>query len=1545
MNPVSDFLKSKFAQLQQTLAPVGQSIQNFGQNVVNATPFANPTANNGQNFWSSPVAKGLANTQAFIQDPNTPLTHPIPQVTPFKPINIFNGNGIAPKIGNTLVNTPGYIGNTVANIPGGTFNSLVGQGVVAPTLDAAESLGKLVSGQGPLTYQQTHSAINKLGQQALAAAFPNSKATKLIGANMKPQEVLANTGEAGETLLNAYLMGQGGEAVKAIEESPTLVSKILTGMRAGAKVGAAFGTLSGLSSGRNIQTTPQYLLNLLTNIGSGTVGGTLVGGTLSGVTGLFQMTQHTPQVEGQLRDSEGKWTTGEQPVKPPKMPQAQWDFQQAFNHKYNRNPYTPVYPSDLQEAIKYEAGKNQAGLSIRDVNLDKKPLSTSLEPTQLTDAQAGLYDAWKTANPDDFLNKPLNELIPVRKQEGTMHTYDFLDKQGNNAGQISYMLDAPNGAITITGIKSKVAGTGAGSNVVQALKKYAESQGLKLTVTDAEGPALPFWKKMGVEVKSYFPGAEPNVAQQPIGDVTPKVPVQEPVTGLKAKLSPADQFEADMNALSAKNQTTPVQDEVTAFKAMPKSQQYNTKGPNLNQMVTTDGEPLNPSSPYFNVNRYDVSPEAQQAGKETVEALKPNIEKVVGQKLTNKEVQEAAPTGVVLRSPVMREQTKTELSDILATRNDLAKKMQSGTLTKDLLDQYVQVKSMAADAARKLQSFAINASPEDQSTMGRIIGALDKAGVGAEDIAAKAKGVDFNDPTQAANFYREFIKPTAGDWLDLVRYNSMLSSPVTHLVNLQGNTLQAGLVNPLTKVYTGAIDFVRAGITGDPRKAFVGEAPAYLKGMVSNWGEAAKAWGDSMSGIADTGKYNTQNIPLATEGVAGAVYKGLSLPMKLLSAADNFFTKLVQGGEESAAYYRAERGVGTDAADVVSENALKEAKETIFTSPTHPTGQGPLLEAMDHVTDAVNQLRNSDSGLVRWIGKFTLPFVRIATNIAKSGVEYNPVTGPLTMIGAGNKEEQLAKSLIGASIGIGAVGLLGSGRLTADVPSDPRAASAFYKSGRQPWAVKIGDHWVSYDKLPPALSFNFAIISSIDQAMTEGKISGNTADVLLNSAAHFGAFLANASYLKTVGDIYNGTVLKNSQSNLPRIASNFTSQLIPYRALLGWITNMTDQTQRRVDITAGFADQLMQNTLKQIPGLSNQVPPMVDSQGNVVMKTNPLWANFSPYKIGSANPNPQIAQQNEQLYSHDLNRMLQIQKLPNGQLVSAGTPGNPAQYAPDLQSIANTIPKSDPTNPDAKMLKYHTLLMYPQVFQYLQQTALTDANGDPSKVDPLYTAPQDIAQSYMRAESLPPSDSYAKALFKDPGVQGLINARSTYFQNNPITSTTPTPSTVTVGGQQVPYLSAPVPSARAQQLMNAGNFKDPEVKAYLNQSTAYKAQQLSMLAGMTPNAIGSVLGGSGGTMLGGGMSTSMKRSMLRNMKYSNQRFKQKYGRIAKITGRGKTMKLASAKFGTGRIKLPKMGKLKMTAGKSKKLAGLIKQGKQPTFKLTAYAKKKAKLTA
>ncbi len=628
---------------------------------------------------------------------------------------------------------------------------------------------------------------------------------------------------------------------------------------------------------------------------------------------------------------------------------------------------------------------------------------------------------------------------------------------------------------------------------------------------------------------------------------------------------------------------------------------------NLSKLPRDISSDINKVNTNLNLDHINVSPESKKIIQQTVDEVKPLIEKSVGQKLSSKEaINLAERSSKTLNRVVGRDETLNWQASMLKARQALAHASENGTVDENYIKNLLTIKTQGTDIARKLQSLSVGADAIEPTAKQAIMEAVLKTNASVDEILKASKGVDFKDLNQATEFYRKFVKPTTGEWLDLVRYNSMLSSPKTHIVNVFSNLVNTTLVAPIEKTLTGGLDFLASGITGNPRKYYAGEGAAHLTNYFKNIKDATYRFADVMGGNRAFTNLDTRFIPIATKGVKGKVVSALSYPTKLLEGMDQFFTSLSEGAAKGSLEYRASKGVKMG--NIASE-ASKEAQYRLFRQKPLADQEGHLLNAVDQFTVMMQGLRNNKNPIVSNVSKFTVPFIQTPMNIFKQGIEYSPM-GFGTLAGAANKTEQLSKAIIGSSIFAGAATLLSSNRLTFGEPIDETGKRNFRESGMLPYSVKIGDKWVSYQKLPPALSFPLALTAGIHDAIKSKKMDDGTAELILSAVSKYGTFLSEQSYAKSIGDMLSS--VKGGEAGIANVISNYSQQLMPYRAFTGWLARLTDKSQRKIDSKADFIDKQVQLFMMNIPGLTEKVPARLDSQGQPIPNQSPVLNAFSP---------------------------------------------------------------------------------------------------------------------------------------------------------------------------------------------------------------------------------------------------------------------------------------------------------------------------------------------
>lgn len=637
--------------------------------------------------------------------------------------------------------------------------------------------------------------------------------------------------------------------------------------------------------------------------------------------------------------------------------------------------------------------------------------------------------------------------------------------------------------------------------------------------------------------------------------------------------------------------------------------------------VETVLEPIKPpsnlSSGDYNTDHIKIDDVSKEQLDIAVEDLRPQFENLLGKKLSNDEIIKLANnTNSILNKTVKRDETAAAIAANLKLRERIAMAASQGKLDSDFVKDVLMDKAAGANIARQLNARRIDAEPKEATLIDTMLDSIMKTGVESDKVIEASKKYDLSKFEDQVKLYREFVKPKVEDWLDLLRYNSMLSSPNTHVVNTASNWQGTGLIAPLQKAIEGGLDFTRATITRKDRTRFAGEFAPYLVGYYSNVNNGIRAFTKVMKGQAANGNLDMKIIPLTTKDqkVLSKVEGTLNVVTRLLEGMDQFFTTMTSSGVESALQYRQQKGVKVPLATIQAKN---ETKYRLFRNELMVKDEGTLLNAIGYLANQVNTLRKAENPLVRTTAKLTFPFLVTPTNISKQAVEFTPL-GVGTLPKSADKTAQLAKMIIGASVVAMAAMLLGANRMTWGEPKDEKQKKAFRAAGLQPYSVKIGNNWVNYSRLHPALAFNLAILAAVYDSQKNGKLKEDAGTQILTALANVSQFYADATFLKNMSDIIDTT--QGNISAPVKLVSNYATQFIPFRALAGWANRFVDDVQRTVSPDANVLQQQLQYVMMQIPFLSSKLPARTGPSGEPIKNTNVLLNAFTPNKVTTEDP-------------------------------------------------------------------------------------------------------------------------------------------------------------------------------------------------------------------------------------------------------------------------------------------------------------------------------------
>jgi len=614
------------------------------------------------------------------------------------------------------------------------------------------------------------------------------------------------------------------------------------------------------------------------------------------------------------------------------------------------------------------------------------------------------------------------------------------------------------------------------------------------------------------------------------------------------------------------------------------------------QLRSSQTPPIIPQKGKTNLSRLELPIKGKKIISKVEESVKPTI-------ISNKEVIKEAELAKGSVNPISDEQMKRVIANQLKNRQEVvsatraymkakgsgASEKELATLMSDIVDRSRVSRQGGTMAGRLLQAQNIIAD-ESATPMQKILALLDNAGIDKKTYMKDAVKVDWNDGAGVVNFYRKYVPPKFGEILTEIRYTNMLSSPWTHISNFATNLLQSGLIAPVEKTITGTIGKI-AGKEGASPLA----GARYMKGYLKSLPQAWKKFKNVTLGREVAIKPDMERIPVAGKGLL-SLY---TTPLKALEAGDQFFRELVGGGVTSEL-----KGSKLSVAEIGKKGA-QEADYRLFRQAFDPEGklgQGYLLRVWDKWNTAIDGLRKVPGG--NWI----VPFLRTPTNILKQGVEYSPL-GLGTIPGSANKIEQLSKAIIGTSVFAGLYSLLKPEDITWGLPTNAKERDAFYASGRQPYAVKVGNNWYSYQRLGP-ISYPIAMVAALKEAEKRNP-DKNTMENVGNAMGGFMQFFADQSYVKQLGDFIDAVQTSSTSkfsSGLKAEAANVISQLVPYKSFLGWIDRMVDPVYRKAKT---FGEKIKSG----IPGLSQTLKPYTDENGQPSKRDFPFLNAVSPIKV------------------------------------------------------------------------------------------------------------------------------------------------------------------------------------------------------------------------------------------------------------------------------------------------------------------------------------------
>lgn len=518
-----------------------------------------------------------------------------------------------------------------------------------------------------------------------------------------------------------------------------------------------------------------------------------------------------------------------------------------------------------------------------------------------------------------------------------------------------------------------------------------------------------------------------------------------------------------------------------------------------------------------------------------------------------------------------------------------------------------QVSGATAEAGRALAQFRITA--QSREIPGRVLEGLVNAGGGPNRLKEAADAIITleRDPASLNKFVEKASKPKFSDKLVEIWYNYLLSGPQTHMVNVLSNTMTSLAQLP---------EYAVASAVGSMRRAFnreavdripVSEVGARAIGLMQGTREGMREFARAFR-TGEPLDFVTKVENQGQKAISGLKGEVLRIPTRLLTAEDELFKSMARRMELSglaARQARKEGLKGQEARDRIAElvgNPTDDMMLSALDYGRYVTFQRPLGEVASKVSAMTNAAP---------ILKAVLPFVRTPTNLFKFAVERSPIAPLLRewrqdfAAGGARRDLAVARSMIGSGMGALVAEAAANGLITGSAPPDDNRRRLMMADGWQPYSIKIGDRYYSYQRLDPfALTIGAAAdMATLGDGMTENQKSEGAALVVASIVGN----LSNKTWLSGVSDVL--AALDDPQ----RFGDSFIKRFAGSAAVPTGVA----QVARTIDPTMREAPDAMTTIRSRIPGLSDDLLPKRDVWGRPIEKEgglgpdimSPIWTS------------------------------------------------------------------------------------------------------------------------------------------------------------------------------------------------------------------------------------------------------------------------------------------------------------------------------------------------
>lgn len=522
-----------------------------------------------------------------------------------------------------------------------------------------------------------------------------------------------------------------------------------------------------------------------------------------------------------------------------------------------------------------------------------------------------------------------------------------------------------------------------------------------------------------------------------------------------------------------------------------------------------------------------------------------------------------------------------------------------------------------------------------------------------------------DSPARQAAFLRETWGKKAWEITNEYWLNAVLSGPRTHIVNLVSNLLKVGVMMPVERMVGAGVDrLLRGQWTQESRGLWNEGVKAYaaMRYTVRDaWAMAKKSFemGDNllkpqqsvMEYMRGKRRISAKYMGMDPTGGLGKAINSLgtaiNMPTRFLMASDEFFSQLTYRSTIFTNLYTQaeelfERGIlkaagGHGDKEAAIRDFITNNFDVHFGDALHPdTGalmkgvRGTNTRALNNSMEATFTQELPKGTLSRTLQdaaakhpafKRIAPFIRTPVNILKDAQAHSPfalATGDYwRAVQKGGRDAMLANAKlgIGSLICVTAGMYAMEGNITGGGPRNAKAREALLETGWRPYSIKVGNTYVSYDRIEPFGSvlgmiadFNdlYAAWQEEDPESEDKSMAETMFQLGAAMACSLTRSVSSKSYTQGISELLSA--LDNPEAMGEAYFKNFAlSYMAP--ALLSQSRKIFDPEIREVKT-------FMEEFINRMPGLSSTLPAKYSwLTGEPVKLHGGIQAGFMPVLI------------------------------------------------------------------------------------------------------------------------------------------------------------------------------------------------------------------------------------------------------------------------------------------------------------------------------------------